>query len=665
MNIFRKEILGSAALSLLALTACDPMSDIYKQLDEINKDAMNGGESTVVKEFDYTLTSTDYSTASKAALALATTAADTTAAKAIATQLAFNETFTAPQFVPTLLRSNFPGLGNGSTITVTSNSVTVAPELVQSLTGIATYTLTADEYPGDNDYFTPAAPVAASMPGILKAAMPEAESGDIVLASYRYSEIAMPSDIFFDDFDQSGHANYDYFPTEGDGWFAAYFVTAIDGLTPKNYSWQYRTNTYGDNLLGAQFSSYNSNEIDNAWLITPAIDLTGVSKPELSFGFKISNNVVGHKPLTVKVSTDFAGDVASATWVDITSTFANDVNPNVNTDYASGNSGVASLANFSGKTIRIAFIYDGNSAVTESHPIKGTTTLMIDDVKVAPASEGTTTAPIETLYSLYKYNGSAWASLSYGYLDADATSTTTIYAVQPDDYSAMGNTNKYFSSSVAPANYLPQLLAQQHPYAQVGNQIVVVYQYGSATTNQAALYTVNDSRVWAPENTLTAESGQYICTGTAWVFDPTITFTMAKTDYQYIVDWVYDNLGEKWLDQRYLSKKNAEMWCGASSYYGNMDFTISLRRGESADPDGTLTGKTDEECYAIFHERIVNDGLPAVLKGRYPDAPALTSGVEQYYQVIYYTYPEKIYYMAKYKGLGNGQFEFVEGPIQQ
>jgi hypothetical protein len=561
-------------------------------------------------------------------------------------------------------------LGNGSSITVTSNSVSVAPELVQSLNGIATYKLDAADYPGDNDYFTPLTPVASTIPTVLNAAYPDAESGDIVLASYRYSEIETPADIFFDNFDETGHANYDYFATEGDSWIAAYFNTEIEGLTAKNYKWQYRTNTAGDNGLGAQFSSYNSNEIDNAWLITPAIDLNGVSNAELSFGFKISNNVAGHKPLTVKVSADFAGDVQAASWVDITSTFANDINPNVNTAYAEANSGVASLADFAGKTIRIAFIYDGNSAVTDSHPIKGTTTLFIDDVKVAPASEGNTaSAPIETLYALYKYSGSAWATYTAGYLTSDATSTTSIYALQPADYDAMGTSGPgkgdCFTSSLLPANYLPQFLAAKYPYAQVGNRMVLVYQYGDATTNQAALYTLDAARVWQPEAKLTEESGQYICTGKAWVFDPTITFTMAKSDYQYIVDWVYDNLGEKWLDQRYLAKKNAEMWCGASSYYGNMDFTISLRRGESADPDGTLSGKTDEEAYAIFHERIKTDGLPAVLKGRYPDAAAQTSGVDQYYQVIYYVYPEKIYYMVKYKGLGNGRFEYVEGPTQQ
>ncbi|MEG2945250.1 MAG: hypothetical protein RR837_00695, partial [Bacteroidales bacterium] len=296
----------------------------------------------------------------------------------------------------------------------------------------------------------------------------------------------------------------------------------------------------------------------------------------------------------------------------------------------------------------------------------------IDDIAVT--TEKTTATPqaeVVQQYAIYQYNGSLWKPFTSGNLTPEATKSTPVYALQPADYDEMGTNgpgkNNNFSSSLLPANYLPQFLAQKYPYAQIADQQVIVYQYYSnkKVSNEAALYTLDSMRVWQPEASLTSSTEQYLNIGTAWVFDPTITFTMLQTDYQEIVNWVAENKGEKWLDQRYLEKKNAEMWCGASAYYKNMDFTIALRRGEAADPDGTLVGLTDEEAYALFQERIKNDGLPAVLKARYPDAPATTSGVTQYYQVIYLVYPERANYMIKYEGLGNGEFKYIEGPTKQ
>lgn len=655
-----KEIIGLIALVLLSLFGCDPMHDIDKALDAKQEADKGGGNSNVQKTLTYELTTADYSTISKAALAAATTAEDSTYAKAVASQKAFNEWISPQKYIPALIKSLYPGLGNGSSVMITLNSVTVPPVLVQNLNGMSTYKLEAADYPNSlYDWFTPEDPAETFLPAILAKNIPDAVTGQFQLANYNYSAAepkieVLRSPSFNENFDESDYADRDN--VDKDGW-SQYFVKG------EKYQWQTRPNGNG---LGAQFSSYKSGEDNEAWLISPEVDLTNVPDGILSFGVKYSYAIAGHQPLTVKVSSNYvSGDVnAGVEWMDLTSLFSYPGEDN-KTYHTSGN---VSLEAFSGKKVRIAFVYTGSGI---SDPAM-TTTVLIDDIAVT--TEKTTATPqadVVQQYAIYQYNGSLWKPFTSGNLTPEATESTPVYALQPADYDEMGTSgpgkNNNFSSSLLPANYLPQFLAQKYPYAQIGDQQVVVYQYYSnkIVSNEAALYTLDSMRVWHPESALTTSTEQYLNIGTGWVFDPTITFTMLQADYQEIVNWVADNKGEKWLDQRYLAKKNAEMWCGASAYYKNMDFTIALRRGESADPEGTLVGLTDEEAYALFQERIKTDGLPAVLKARYPDAPATTSGVTQYYQVVYLVYPERANYMVKYEGLGNGEFKYIEGPIKQ
>lgn len=654
-----KEIIGLIAILLMTLFSCDPMHDIDKALDAKEEADKNGGNSTVQKALTYELVAADYTTLSKAALAAATNAQDSAYAKAVASQGAFNQWIKPQPYMPALMKSLYPGLGNGSSVMVTLNMVTVAPELVQNLNGMVTYKLTDADYPNAQyDWFTPDQPAANYLAAVLKENIAEPATNQFVLASYNYSgaepdikEVRSP--FFSENFDESGYADKDN--VDKNGW-TQYFAKG------DKFKWQTRSNNDG---LGAQFSSFKSGEDNETWLISPEIDLAGISDAQMTFGVKYNYQVAGHKPLAVKISVNYTGgDVAAAEWTDITSRFS--YADESNNPYSSA--GDASLEDFAGKKIRAAFVYTGSSI---SSPAM-TTTVLIDDIEFSTVQ--TTVIPQADVigeYAVYQYNGSVWKAFTSGRLSDEATSNTPVYALQPADYDEMGTSgpgkNNNFSSSLLPNNYIPQFLAQKNPYAQIGDQQVVVYQFYSnkVVTNEAALYTLDSMRVWQPQSTLTKVTEQYLNIGSKWVFDPTITFTMLEADYQAIVNWVEVNKGEKWLDQRYLAKKNAEMWCGASAYYKNIDFTIALRRGESADPDGTLVGLNDDEAYALFQERIKNDGLPAVLKARYPDAPAITSGVTQYYQVIYLVYPERAYYMVKYEGLGNGEFKYVEGPIKQ
>lgn len=126
-----------------------------------------------------------------------------------------------------------------------------------------------------------------------------------------------------------------------------------------------------DNNIYAEFSSFYSvtGTNDEAWLITPAIDLTGTTGEALSFSTK--TRFANGYPLTAFVSTDYDGTtagIATATWTSLpfTAPTANDV-------FVS--SGAIDISAYESDNVRIAFKYTGSRAGV-------TTTLQLDNIKI-------------------------------------------------------------------------------------------------------------------------------------------------------------------------------------------------------------------------------------------------------------------------------------------
>lgn len=123
----------------------------------------------------------------------------------------------------------------------------------------------------------------------------------------------------------------------------------------------------------AQFSSYKSNEENEAWLITPKIDLGKISEPKFTFDIKVGHFT--HKGLQIFLLKDFDGtNIASATKTDISSDFSIPTKPT--SGYGTfANAGKFDLSSYSGE-IHFAFKYSGNGKN------KKTTTYQIDNVKI-------------------------------------------------------------------------------------------------------------------------------------------------------------------------------------------------------------------------------------------------------------------------------------------
>ncbi len=124
----------------------------------------------------------------------------------------------------------------------------------------------------------------------------------------------------------------------------------------------------------AKISAFGSgSSTATSWLISPAINLTGATAPNLSFTHA-SGFATGPTTLKVMISTNYAGSntPSTSTWTQVWQTLATTPTTGFST-FAS--SGVINLSAYIGQTIYIGFKYEGGD------PTK-TTTYEVDDIKV-------------------------------------------------------------------------------------------------------------------------------------------------------------------------------------------------------------------------------------------------------------------------------------------
>jgi uncharacterized protein (TIGR02145 family) len=145
-------------------------------------------------------------------------------------------------------------------------------------------------------------------------------------------------------------------------------------------NWECRS--YSGNQY-AQFTSYNSGEINQAYLISPQINLTSATSPH--FTFDVTVGYWNADALSILISEDFDGTesgINAATWHDVTSNF---LFPQQQAGYSQMvNAGVADLSAWLGKNIYIAFRYsgDGRSEAERGTDPAITTTYQVDNIRV-------------------------------------------------------------------------------------------------------------------------------------------------------------------------------------------------------------------------------------------------------------------------------------------
>lgn len=120
--------------------------------------------------------------------------------------------------------------------------------------------------------------------------------------------------------------------------------------------------------ITAKSSAENPCEV---WLVTPGLVLPSGTSPK--FTFDSNDGFYNGEALTVKIATEFTGDVTTAEWVDLNAIISSGHTTGYGTEFT--NSGEIDLSEYAGQVVYIAYRYFGASSGIK-------TTYQIDNIAV-------------------------------------------------------------------------------------------------------------------------------------------------------------------------------------------------------------------------------------------------------------------------------------------
>jgi len=621
---YSKILLGAFIFfGLGVFSSCDVNEEFYDELDA----AKDGTENA--QTFDVDLTTEDYSAISKLALKTAKNNADTVKAEAVASLLSFSDSRPAADYIPAFLTSKYKNFDVASAANVTFSYDTRDLEYLLAYTDGEYFKLGSEEYEtvseltGKAGYFSPSYTANEYLPSILLAKYTEAKKEDVVLVSYdsRDTDVIEVSQVSY--FSADFSENLDQFELRSE---------AGDGQVWKK--------SVRDGIDMAKMSGYDydsSSRLDNNdWLITPEVDLSDVPDAVLNFS-QAQKYLSGDWQQTfVYVTDDYSkgDDIDVAKWTELSVN-----NKPTGDSYTYFDSGDIDLSAYSGKKIHLAFVYKSNTVDASTWQIS----------KIDVLAKGQVKGDETKMY--YTFDGTVW-SIPSG-----------VYNLQSSDYDSMGTAKgqpgerNNFSSSIEPENYLSTFLANKYIYAQEADVVVAVYKYwdGKKLNTIAAEYTYTDG-VWA---TMPTKSEQYVFSSIGWVFDPTISFSMGKEDYDIIVKY---SIAQHGSTSKY---ETSEYYYGSSSNFDNFDLRFKNRRNPVYPIEG-FDGLSDEETVALMDDRML-EGVAIMLAGKYPEAVDQVNGIDVFYNVTVITFEEGYIdgeYTFKFQCTKSGpspEFTYIEG----
>ncbi|RJE74491.1 hypothetical protein [Reichenbachiella sp. MSK19-1] len=606
--------------SVLAFS-CDPLEDAYNEIEEI--EALEGSD----ESFDYQMVSEDYGTiASTIRSKSGVTEEDSVAADFIEDNEAFSTTYEAKNYLPSFVDDNFGQFEKGTAVKVNYSFFAGDLPDYSVYLDADNYRVSSDDYKaysseaGVNGFFDNSVDTDAYMLEFVTSKVQDPSSGDVVSATYNYVDVLysdLTGEVVFEEaFEEE---------VDGLGAFTAVSVTGDQG-----WAWD----AYGG-ATWAKMSGYaggsNANE---DWLVSEAIDMSdaeGDVSLKLTHILNYLSDETWGEELDIKFSTDYSGDVATATWTSLEFD-----------QYPEGNSwtevdAVADIPDVQGEDeLYIAFYYTSTASASTTWEVVSI------EVEVGAAPE------IKAINGFYSYNGSAWSSME-----------DEVHYFGSYDYAAMGAPGQYnnFSASEPSYNYVPQYLSQNIAYAQEGDQYdVVFYYYDGTGKTLAETYTYTDG-VWTG-TFYTEMVEQYVHNGTSFVFDPSVAFTMSTADYQIIVDEV-----KKTKPDLLDSYGTAEFYYGAGAYYENFDLGYTSRASGDYMQD-EFVGLSASETSALMIQRM-GEGIEVLLEVKYSDAQPV-AGVDVLYSVKCDSYDgTDATWLTVFQLTAVGEFELVEGPTKQ
>ncbi|MCF7559775.1 DUF5017 domain-containing protein [Sabulilitoribacter multivorans] len=454
----------------VALTSCNPMEDIYNDID--------AKENPIVGEATYVLTSEDYDD-------LGLTFGN------------FSSEDDAKALLPDFLSDLYPSWGKGSAVTVGYKLFIGNAEGVSDYSGADVYQLTNADYAStgsDAFGFYPNVDATDEIPGVLATQIAGAADGDIVLA--RYAQ-------YFDN-PVVGLANLVEYNFAGSlaGWTAVETSPATGG----NDVWTSQSGyVQGNGFFGGAVAN-------EEWLVSPSIDLSGESNLKLQITQEIDFLSVPDQ-IDIMVSTDYAGDLSTATWTALSFDKTAFGSMTASPDY--------DFSAYDGQTINIAFKY------VSSDTDAGRWRVANLAIKVLGAT-GDTNKKGE----FFMYDGTEWEEVD------------GVYFLSSADFDSMGEGSgqpgrfNNFGSSTPAEDYLPTFLSITAPYAyaQEEDEVIMVYDYFSSSSGaqiRGNRYTVIDGK-WTPHTSVISTSLQFGHDGNSWVPDNTIRYMLTGADITFI-----------------------------------------------------------------------------------------------------------------------------------
>ena len=465
-----KNIFYLLTLSVFVFTSCNPNEDINAEID--------AQDNPIVGNATYTFTDEDYE----------------------ALELDFGnfssvddaKTMIAP-YLQTI--APFQYWGNGSSVTVNYDLFVGSAEGVSDYTYADSYEFTNADYAAtgsDAFGFYPNVNPNDEIPAILDAQIMDASEGQIVLVEYdqyidtpnvgltNFYQATFPAD--FDDFE--------LIDASGD----------LDAWT-----------TGSSNVQGSGYDG--SAQANEEWLISPEIDLSGVS--DLLFQITQEIDLFGADVslFDILIATDYStgGDVASANWTALS--FDKTIFGNMTT------SEDFDFSDYDGESVHIALKYSSTDSASPRWRVQN---FVVKAIGVSGDAVN---------YGAY-----------YMYSDGEWELAENVYYLSSADFDSMGEGSGQpgrfdnFSSSVSPNNYLPAFLAINFPYGQEEEELIVTYAYYSSSSGaqvRGNLYTFTDGAWMAHQSTIST-SLQFGHDGTQWVPDNTIRYTLVDADYSNV-----------------------------------------------------------------------------------------------------------------------------------
>jgi len=525
----------------LFLTACNPMDDIYNELDA--QETLD--PRSVVGDDAYTLTDDDY-----AALGL--------------TYGSFNSEEEAKAMLPDFLSgiSAYDYWLKNSSVLVGYQLYVGSAEGVSDYTGAAIYTLTEADYAtsgSDVLGFYPDLNPASYLDDILAANISAPEDGQIELAKYiQYTEVPVVTTTtnfsLADDFDYGSTAGdltalSDWKNHSGGSPFVEYATTSLSmsNYPSSNVGGSALIDGYGSEDVSRSFTPLTSGTV----YLSALVNLSAVGADSGTYFFHVMDDGTNFRG-RVGVKSDGNGKMLfgigassstltfGATSFDFGTTYL--VVASYNIDNGTSNLYVLTTApatepgtpeatntGSSGTTIERVAIRQGFNGPTGSiDGVRVTTTwndIMVNDIVRDVVGD--------KVYSevYYTFSGSYW------------NPSTGAYPLSSDDYDSMGTASgqpgKYnnFDSSMDIDKYISTFLAIKYPYANDKDNLIIIYKYYSssagATQTRGNSFTVVDG-VWTSYQSTISTTLQFGYDGKTWVPDNTIKYKLVNPDYEYI-----------------------------------------------------------------------------------------------------------------------------------